>query len=136
MIIVRGNRTKGVILVIASVLILGILSTTAQATKNYNSSKSNTSTIIGPVDPDTLGLIVKQIEQIGPERITERAVRKILDNHGVKGINHIEIQRRGPTVEVRILERQSDLPRAQSDDARELKALEPQKKHYRSKPNL
>jgi len=49
----KKNRTKSMMLVIASLLILGLSATNAQAQKNFNSSKSNTSTVSGTLDIDT-----------------------------------------------------------------------------------
>jgi len=135
----KCSRTKNAMLIIASVLVLGLSATDAQATKNFNSSKSNTSTVVGVINSDTLHLIVADIDQIGARNITERDVRKILDKRGIKGVNKIVIQRKGNKVEVLMLEQAGDLPAAKialkEDVYINLKVFE-QKKHYRSKPNL
>ena len=113
MIIEKCNRTKSVILVIASVLILGLLSTNAQAGKNYNSSKSNTTTVAGQQHVSTLDRIRTDIEKQGIG-INEEGIQSILRKHGIKGIKKIVIQRMGNRVEVLLLSDLSDLPKARS----------------------
>ncbi len=109
----KYNRTKSAMLVIASVLILGLSATDAKAQKNFNSAKSNTSTVVAVTDSDTLSIIVNEIDRIGAGKITERDVRQIIGKRGIKGINKIIIQRKGNKVEVLMLEQRSDLSAAQ-----------------------
>lgn len=115
---------KSVMLVIVSVSILGLSSTNAQQ-KNWNSSKSNTSSIA--YSPDVINKkkgqkIVADIDKL----VNINRIKQILRKNGIKGIKKIYIN-----VEVLLLTDPADKPWAQ-------KALKKgkytQKKNY-TKPN-
>lgn len=120
-----------ILLVIASLLILGLLSTRAQVAENYNSSKSNTATAVAPFDKNVVDSILREIDREGPG-ITEEGVKRILHYGKVEGferIKHIEIRRTGNRVEVLLLEDLADRPKAEKSlKALEKKPIQPKRK--------
>ncbi len=103
---------KSIILVIASVFILGLLSTNAQAVKNWNSSKSNTSTVVAPFDSGVIKNIQARIDRVRPNQLTEAKVREILKEFRITRPMSIVIEPKGNKVDVYILKTLADLPAA------------------------
>ena len=109
------------ILLIAGVLILGLLSTSAQATKDYNSSKSccpccYSINFVGPFDLGVITKILAEINRVGLNQLTEAKVQNILRSLRIDkdDIKKIILRRKGnKVVDVLLLADPTDLPAAQ-----------------------
>ncbi|MBI5328002.1 MAG: hypothetical protein HZB80_06905 [Deltaproteobacteria bacterium] len=112
--IAKGYKMRNFILVIASVLICGLISTSAEAVENHNSSRSNKTFPIAIgynsrlVSADQANIIMDNIGQQPPDQINEQKVLEILKANRITGINKIIVERKGSDIVILLLRNPQD----------------------------